>query len=288
MLFEGEINPEKKQELKKGNKWEILKIKIDTGKSEYEIDLSYKRKYFFLIPLILIFTVFFFDWLSLRLKSRSFELVYSSFYEDSVDGLVKRISELKREVNKLKSLNESLLSLVFGGDEVYPELISANFEDDYILQSIGVVSESLKMVYNELQKEREAFEHLPTLWPVKGRITSGFGYRVSPIGENYQFHSGVDISVPEGTPVLASASGKVVEVGRNELNGLYLRIRHINGITTTYAHLKKVFVSKGDYLKKGEVVGLVGLTGRTTGAHLHFEVSFRGRPVDPLILLVQD
>lgn len=285
MLFEGEINNEKKQ--KKG-KWEILKIKIETSRNEYEIDLSYRRKYFFLIPLVLIFCIFFFDWLSLKLKSRGLELIYNSFYEDSTDGLIKRISDLKKEVNKLKTLNESLLSLVFGGDEVYPDFVSANFEDDYILQSIGVVSESLKLVYNELQKEREALGHLPTLWPVKGRVTSGFGYRISPIEGNYQFHSGIDISVPEGTPVLASASGKVIEVGRNELNGLYLRIRHINGITTTYAHLKKVFVSKGDYVKKGEVVGLVGLTGRTTGSHLHFEISFKGRPVDPLMFLVQD
>ncbi|MCS7213515.1 MAG: M23 family metallopeptidase [Candidatus Calescibacterium sp.] len=291
MLFEGEIDEkikEEKSRKKTSYKKNILKIKIETDRYEYEIDLSYKKKYLFFFPLIFVIFIFVFDWLKLRINNSSFDAVYSTFYESSPDGLARKVSELKKEIKKLKDMNEALVSLVFGGDQVYPEIISADFEGDYILQNISIVSESLKMIYDELQKEKESFEHLPTLWPVKGRITSGFGYRVNPVDGEYQFHSGIDISAPEGTPVLSSASGKVVEVAANHLNGLYVRIRHINGIYTTYAHLRKVFVSKGDYVKKGEIIGLVGSTGRATGKHLHFEISFRGRPIDPTMLLVQD
>lgn len=296
MLFEGEIDDRiKENTAKKGKlkirKKDILKIKIETNQYEYEIDLSYGRKYIFFLSLLLIMTFLIYDWVKLRLESRKFDVIYSAFYEDNADELVLKLSDLVREVDKLKELNRALLSLVFGENSEYSEIVSVNInfeEDDHIIKNLSVVSEGLKMIYEELMKEKELHEHLPTLWPVRGRITSGFGYRLNPVSEEHQFHSGIDISASMGTPVLASASGRVVEVGRNHLNGLYIRIRHINNICTIYAHLSRVFVKRGDYVKKGEIIGLVGSTGRATGEHLHFEISYKGRPVDPLMFLVQE
>lgn len=293
MLFEGELSRRARGVPRKGGKRalssRIFRIKIETDRFEYVIDLSYRKKYVFFVLLFLLFSFFLYDWLSLRFREIRGESSYGSLFGGSaISGQV--LAELRREVWKLKELNRSLLVLV-GGEGEFDGAVLQEGDGrvgDQVLRDIRMISSSLRMVREELSREMEIFEHLPTLWPVRGRITSGFGSRVNPVTGEYHFHGAVDISAPPGTPVVAAASGKVVEIGRNPLNGLYLRIKHINGISTTYAHLSSVSVSKGRYVRKGEVIGFVGSSGRTTGNHLHFEISYRGRPVDPLMFLIQE
>ncbi len=118
------------------------------------------------------------------------------------------------------------------------------------------------------------------IWPVRGTVTSTFGPRTSPGLEG--FHTGVDIAVPEGTPVVASADGTVVAAGEAGGYGLAVRIAHGAGVETLYGHNSALLVRPGDKVTAGQVIALSGNTGHSTGPHLHFEVLINGRPVDPM------
>ena len=125
-------------------------------------------------------------------------------------------------------------------------------------------------------------ETVPWLWPVRGRITEGFGQRLDPFSGEGVFHSGVDISVPFGTQVEVSGDGIVLLAQFNAGYGNEIVVDHGNGITTKYGHLSKIFVVMGQEVKSRQVIGAVGMTGRTTGPHLHYEVLVNDTPVNPM------
>ncbi len=112
-------------------------------------------------------------------------------------------------------------------------------------------------------------------------VTSKFGYRTSPISGKWKFHAGIDLAAPVGTEVFACKSGIVSTTGYNSTYGNYIIILHSNKVTSLYAHLSKILVQKGQEVTTGQTVGLVGVTGATTGPHLHFEVRENGNPKDP-------
>ena len=122
---------------------------------------------------------------------------------------------------------------------------------------------------------------VPSLWPVRGQITAGFGQRMDPFSGEGAFHAGVDISVPFGTKVQAAADGIVLEAGPESGYGNQILIDHGYGLTTKYGHLSKIFVVVGQELKRGQAIGAVGMTGKTTGPHLHYEVLIHDTPVNP-------
>ena len=132
----------------------------------------------------------------------------------------------------------------------------------------------------------EEMSHIPSLWPVKGFITSGFGRRMDPIEDGTDYHTGVDISAPYGSPVQAPAEGLVIFSGWQQGYGQCLEISHGGGIVTRYAHLSKIVVKPGQHLKRWQKIGLVGTSGRSTGAHLHYEVLRNGQPSDPRRYLI--
>jgi murein DD-endopeptidase MepM/ murein hydrolase activator NlpD len=125
--------------------------------------------------------------------------------------------------------------------------------------------------------------HTPDMWPILGPINSGFGERVDPIlgGGTGEFHKGVDIGSPDGTPVHAPADGRVVKAGMASGYGREIDINHGNGLVTVYGHLKGFNVVVGQMVVKGQVIGFVGHSGRVTGPHLHYEVQVRGTAVNP-------
>ncbi len=123
---------------------------------------------------------------------------------------------------------------------------------------------------------------IPSLWPVRGQVTAGFGERMDPFSGEDAFHAGLDIAAPKGTTVEAAGDGIVLNAGRAEAGyGNEIVIDHGSGITTTYGHLSKIFVVVGQEVERGEVIGAVGMTGRTTGPHLHYEVRVHQTPVNP-------
>jgi murein DD-endopeptidase MepM/ murein hydrolase activator NlpD len=133
-------------------------------------------------------------------------------------------------------------------------------------------------MFSNLQIDRTT---VPSLWPVRGQITAGFGQRMDPFSGEGAFHSGVDISVPFGTSVMATADGIVLEAGPESGYGNEILIDHGFGLTTKYGHLSRIFVVVGQELKRGQVIGCVGMTGKTTGPHLHYEVHIHDTPVNP-------
>lgn len=122
---------------------------------------------------------------------------------------------------------------------------------------------------------------IPSIWPVHGKVTAGFGQRMDPFSGEEAFHPGVDIADAFGTDVVATGDGLVIEAEPDAGYGRSILIDHGDGITTRYAHLNRIFVVVGEQVKQGEIIGAVGMSGRTTGPHLHYEVRIHGTPVNP-------
>jgi murein DD-endopeptidase MepM/ murein hydrolase activator NlpD len=120
------------------------------------------------------------------------------------------------------------------------------------------------------------------IWPVNGPVTSPFGWRTNPIFNTPEFHSGIDIGVPLGTSILAADGGTVLSTSWWDGGGNVTVIQHANNIATVYMHQASFAVSPGQVVGRGQVIGYVGMTGWTTGPHLHFEVRVNGNPVDPM------
>lgn len=127
---------------------------------------------------------------------------------------------------------------------------------------------------------------MPTLAPINaGWFSSNFGYRIDPFTGLQTMHEGIDFPAEEGTPVIASASGKVIEAEVHPQYGKILAIDHGNGLVSRYAHASELFVREGDLVVRGQRVATVGSTGRSTGPHLHFEVRLNGVPQNPVRFL---
>ncbi len=127
-----------------------------------------------------------------------------------------------------------------------------------------------------------ARETVPSIWPVRGRVTAGFGQRLDPFSGEGAFHSGVDISTPYGTGVEAGGDGIVLQAGFDSGYGNAIVVDHGYGMTTKYGHLSRILVVVGQEVKCGQVIGAVGMTGKTTGPHLHYEVMVNDTPVNPM------
>jgi murein DD-endopeptidase MepM/ murein hydrolase activator NlpD len=127
----------------------------------------------------------------------------------------------------------------------------------------------------------EDMQFTPSLWPVMGKLTGSFGERMDPFSGEGAFHSGMDISAPYGTEVRASADGLVVDIGEHTGLGRTIQVEHGFGVTTIYGHLSGYATQPGVRVKRGEVIGYVGTSGRASGPHVHFEVHIYGTPVNP-------
>jgi len=147
---------------------------------------------------------------------------------------------------------------------------------------------------SQLERKMKAYESVlrergftPTVWPVVGKLESGFGGRSNPFGgKSYEFHSGQDIDAAPGDPVVAGASGTVSFVGWQNGYGQLIVVDHGGGLTTRYGHLSHIDVGQGQTVARSQFIGRVGSTGRSTGPHLHYEVRINDEPVNPLQYLL--
>jgi murein DD-endopeptidase MepM/ murein hydrolase activator NlpD len=132
-----------------------------------------------------------------------------------------------------------------------------------------------------------AAESLPDIYPVssEARLTSGYGNRIDPFTGKRAFHEGIDLAVPENTEVVSCGTGRIEKAGYNRTNGNYIIIDHDNKYKSYYGHLSRVNVKKGDEVEKGQVIGLSGNTGMSTGPHIHFQISFGGKTINPLSII---
>ncbi|MCK5862923.1 MAG: M23 family metallopeptidase [Candidatus Hydrogenedentes bacterium] len=175
-----------------------------------------------------------------------------------------------------------------GGDEtVHPPFViygMARPSADLIIEEIRLRSHSLGELVADMEVEKDRIARVPASWPLSrgvGRISSKFGYRRDPFNKRVRHHDGLDISARKGTTVRATAKGVVREAEYRKYLGNVIVIDHGNGIKTFYAHLSSMEVRPGKAVGRGDAIGRVGSTGRSTGAHLHYEVQVKGRPVDP-------
>jgi len=136
-------------------------------------------------------------------------------------------------------------------------------------------------ILHTLRSNQNMLEATPSIWPTSGWVTSGFAWRTSPFTGKREFHKGIDISAPRGTPVYAPARGLITFSGRDGSYGLCIRLKHNASLSTRFAHLNRIAVKPDQVVTRGELIGYVGNTGRSTGPHLHYEVRLNGVPVNP-------
>ena len=211
----------------------------------------------------------------------------------------ERLAAIRRTLDPVVGLNAKLASVTslteasaeprafgaaafvegsFGNEERFAGQLTAMAR---ALMEEVVYQEARQRQLTQLLGERaQEFAARPSLWPVRGPINSPFGYRYMSISR--EFHKGVDIGVPAGTPIRAPADGKVVSAGYESGYGLMVVLEHRHAISTAYAHLKSIEVEPGQEVTRGARIALSGMSGRTTGSHLHYEVRVNGQPVDPI------
>jgi len=209
------------------------------------------------------------------------------------EGLSAEVERLRAMDNRIRSLvkaNDSLRRKSthgVGGAET-PETSAANRLDklldlkfDRMKKDLLVDVNDLDVLGETLDNRRLLLESVPSGWPVRGTLSSVFGVRNSPFTETPVFHHGLDIVAQTGVPVLATASGVVVKSGYEALYGNMVVVDHGAGYRSAYCHLSSCGVEEGAFVNRGEELGKVGSTGRSTGPHLHYEVRVNGLPVNP-------
>lgn len=144
-----------------------------------------------------------------------------------------------------------------------------------------VQRDDFEFMLGKLEAQKNLLAHTPAIRPAKGWVTSKFGYRQSPFTGKREFHKGLDIANRQGSPIVATADGVVTFAGRKGLLGEVAVIDHGHGIVTRYAHLNKIICAKGSRVERGQVIGHMGNSGRSTGPHLHYEVRLNGVPMNP-------
>jgi murein DD-endopeptidase MepM/ murein hydrolase activator NlpD len=229
---------------------------------------------------------------------------------------------LERELNQLQTLisdfrerDNNLYRVIFQADPISEKTLKLNNANSYFYQQILKSSNSKVMAavvkkmdtvrtqmyvqsksYDELvdlAKNYEArLEQIPAIQPVLNkdlsRVASGFGYRIDPIYHTAAFHAGMDFTAPTGTDVYATGNGKVLLSGWNNGYGNCIEIDHGYGYVTLYGHLSKISVHEGQVVKRGDIIGLVGSTGKSTGPHLHYEVRLNGKVMNPANFYYKD
>jgi len=200
-------------------------------------------------------------------------------FEDSIRELKSRLSEFEQRTQQLAivagldGIDVDQQSGV-GGDELHDRYLS--------------LSGQLDEIQANLKEKGRQLAATPSISPVRGILTSGYGYRRDPITGQKALHLAVDLSTAPGQPVVATADGIVLQAERSGRLGNAVMIAHGFGYATRYAHLSRSKVEAGARVNRGDVIGYVGNTGRATGFHLHYEIRLDGMPVNPLIYILDE
>ncbi len=210
----------------------------------------------------------------------------------SARQLTERLSSIEVSAQKLRilsGLEDDGLGGVGGPHSSDP---AVSFDERSLFQHFKSLDRKSFSLQNELRKLQEYYKNrsillaaTPSVMPVTGYPSDRYGMRVDPFTGQNDFHPGIDISAPRGNKVVATADGTVDFAGNQVGYGKLVTVEHRFGISTRYGHLAKITVKPGQKVRKGDIVGYVGATGRATGPHVHYEVRFNGRPLDPLRFL---
>ncbi|MEJ2723687.1 MAG: M23 family metallopeptidase [Deltaproteobacteria bacterium] len=223
-------------------------------------------------------------------------------------SLAQKIDRITRRMNELKDFDKKLRTMVnlekaddsqqivgIGGsnaalsnpdssvEKAHQKLVRLMYRSlDNLDKEISLETQEKAELLEYMRSQKSMLLCTPSIWPTKGWISSGFGYRISPFTNEKEFHRGLDICNRMGASIIAPSDGVVTNVGWDFGYGKTIVIKHGYGLTTKYAHLNKILVRKGEVVKRGQEIGNVGNSGRSTGPHLHYEVLLNGVPVNPL------
>jgi murein DD-endopeptidase MepM/ murein hydrolase activator NlpD len=225
-----------------------------------------------------------------------------------LDQLAKRIDQTTKKLYELKEFDRKLRIMVnletsegkkefqgVGGSDpilfqpqhnmakTHKDLVrSMHSAIDNLDSEIALCEKDKTELHKFLENQKVLLASTPSIWPTNGWLSSRFGYRISPFTGKKEFHRGIDIATRMGAPIVAPADGIVLKIYSDHGYGKVLAVSHGYGVITRYAHLNKALVKKGQYVKRGETIALVGNSGRSTGPHLHYEVHLNRVAVDPL------
>ncbi|MGN6617462.1 MAG: M23 family metallopeptidase [Ilyomonas sp.] len=224
-----------------------------------------------------------------QMQQKMFELenrdntVYRSIFESSPipDSARLKQMEKNKEVQLVRSMSED-------------ELVRSTTQQlNNLKLRVAFQEKSYNEINNMIKNKEKLLAAIPAIQPVSNkdlsRIASGFGYRIDPVYKVTKFHAGLDFTAPQGTPIYATADGVVKEANYNGGGyGNHVVINHGYGYETLYGHMYKIKAKRGQRVKRGEVIGYVGSTGKSTGPHCHYEVHKSGQPVDPVYFFYND
>jgi len=211
-------------------------------------------------------------------------------------SLIEEKDKAVRTYADLPEIDESVRELGIGGvvvnenakmDNLLPDftstITSLELDIDALTRKVKLELSSYEDIYDKVQENSDRLKSIPTIRPVNGGyLNAGFGYRTDPFDRVNRFHYGQDITVAMSSPIYAPADGFVKIARYMGGFGKSIKIDHGFGYTTFYAHLSKFNIERGKYVKRGDIIGYVGNTGRSTGSHLHYEVHYYGKPQNPL------
>lgn len=237
-------------------------------------------------------------------------------YKRNYDVIERRLTDLEQQMDELEKRDNDVYRSIFEADPIPDSARVKAMERNKELAMINTLSDNELLLgmttqlntlskrlayqqksYQEIAQMVKGKENLlmaiPAIQPVSNkdldRIASGFGYRIDPVYKITKFHAGLDFTAPQGTPIYATADGRVTTAG-NQGNGYgnHVVINHGYGYETLYGHMYRIKTRSGQTVKRGEVIGYVGSTGKSTGPHCHYEVHKNGKPVDPIYFFYND
>jgi murein DD-endopeptidase MepM/ murein hydrolase activator NlpD len=206
--------------------------------------------------------------------------------KERLETITSHYQEMQSTMSSLKKAEAELRHL-FGLKNKKDILLAADFTDtgsldmDALKVQINAAMESATDIKNFLAEQKDIYLATPLGWPTDGGISSGYGPRNHPLTGSRGFHSGVDISVPVGSPVKSTAVGIVCYAGWTARSGYTVVVEHGHGFRTAYAHNRKNLVRVGQRVLRDEVIAISGSTGKTTGPHVHYEIWKNGQHVNP-------
>ena len=222
--------------------------------------------------------------------------------ESQLEELKNRDDHLYRSILSLEPVPQSIWEVGTGGSEPYVMLRNLS-ESDFVLETfqridklanrVQIQSSSLENVYEEAVTNQDFLARKPSINPISPGdpcwLTSSYGYRIDPFTRRRSMHLGIDLAGPYGLQIHATGNGTVIAAGYSRYGyGKEVLVDHGYGYVTRYAHLQEILVKTGQQLKRGEVVGTMGSTGRSTGPHLHYEVHKDGRTVNPMLFFFEN
>ncbi|GIV34551.1 MAG: peptidase [Chitinophagales bacterium] len=222
-------------------------------------------------------------------------------FEKIMQGLQDRDDNIYRVIFEAEPIPTSVRQAGTGGSNKYQDLefyenadlmISTQRRLDKLSKQLYIQSKSYDELHRMIKAKTEMLAAIPAIQPIANkdlkRIASGFGYRIHPIYKTTRMHTGLDFTAPIGTEIYCTGDGVIAELNEGKGYGRHVIVDHGFGYQTVYAHMKDIFVKKGQKVRRGDVLGTVGNSGLSTAPHLHYEVVKNGRKVDPINYFYND